>query len=96
MGNIFENEEHFFQTLRIAREEKTRGATGIGLFGSRARGNHRQNSDVDIFVDFPDASPLGMKEEHIGNVHLVRANPIQNTSGVNHIRQTTRWFWKRE
>lgn len=96
MGNIFENEKQFFQTLNIAREEKKRGATRIGLFGSRARKNHRPDSDIDIFVDSPDAFSLRMEEEHIDDLHLVRANPIQNTSGINHIRQTTRWFWKRE
>ncbi len=96
MGNIFENEDQFFQTLNIAREERIKGATRMGLFGSRARGNHRPDSDIDIFVESPGAFSLRMEEKHIGDVHLVRANPIQDTSGVNHIRQRARWFWQKD
>jgi predicted nucleotidyltransferase len=28
------------------------GATGLYLFGSRARGDHRPDSDIDLFIDF--------------------------------------------
>jgi predicted nucleotidyltransferase len=31
------------------------GATGLYLFGSRARGTHRPDSDLDLFIDYdPD------------------------------------------
>ncbi len=29
------------------------GATGLFLFGSRARGDHRADSDIDLFIDYP-------------------------------------------
>ncbi|MGE0119926.1 MAG: nucleotidyltransferase family protein [Dongiaceae bacterium] len=32
------------------------GATGLYVFGSRARGDHRRDSDLDLFIDYdPDA-----------------------------------------
>jgi len=31
------------------------GATGLFMFGSRARGAHRPDSDLDLFIDFDAA-----------------------------------------
>jgi uncharacterized protein len=32
------------------------GATGLFIFGSRARGNHKPDSDLDLFIDYnPDS-----------------------------------------
>jgi predicted nucleotidyltransferase len=31
------------------------GATGLFMFGSRARGAHRPDSDLDLFIDFDPA-----------------------------------------
>jgi predicted nucleotidyltransferase len=31
------------------------GATGVFIFGSRARGAHRPDSDLDLFIDFDPA-----------------------------------------
>jgi predicted nucleotidyltransferase len=34
---------------------RANGATGLYLFGSRARGTHRPDSDLDLFIDYdPD------------------------------------------
>jgi uncharacterized protein len=31
------------------------GATGVFIFGSRARGTHRSDSDLDLFIDYNPA-----------------------------------------
>jgi len=31
------------------------GATGLFIFGSRARGTHRSDSDLDLFIDYDSA-----------------------------------------
>ena len=31
------------------------GATGLFIFGSRARGTHRSDSDLDLFIDYDPA-----------------------------------------
>ena len=31
------------------------GATGLYIFGSRARGTHRPDSDLDLFIDYDPA-----------------------------------------
>jgi predicted nucleotidyltransferase len=32
------------------------GATGLFIFGSRARNNHRSDSDLDLFIDYNPAA----------------------------------------
>ena len=34
------------------------GATGLFIFGSRARGTHRPDSDVDLFIDYNPATRI--------------------------------------
>jgi predicted nucleotidyltransferase len=34
------------------------GATGLYIFGSRARGDHRPDSDVDLFIDYDPAAKI--------------------------------------
>jgi uncharacterized protein len=34
---------------------RANGATGLFLFGSRARGTNRSDSDLDLFIDFDPA-----------------------------------------
>ncbi|MGA8615256.1 MAG: nucleotidyltransferase family protein [Xanthobacteraceae bacterium] len=34
------------------------GATGLFVFGSRARGNERPDSDLDLFIDYDPAAKI--------------------------------------
>jgi len=34
------------------------GATGLFIFGSRARGTHRPDSDLDLFIDYDPAARI--------------------------------------
>jgi uncharacterized protein len=34
------------------------GATGLFIFGSRARGAHRPDSDLDLFIDYDPAAKV--------------------------------------
>src|SRR5262245_33974323 len=34
------------------------GATGLFIFGSRARGTHRSDSDLDLFIDYDPAGRM--------------------------------------
>jgi predicted nucleotidyltransferase len=40
---------------RYAADLRENGATGVFVFGSRARGTHRADSDVDLFIDYDPA-----------------------------------------
>jgi len=50
------------------------GATGLFIFGSRARGTHRTDSDLDLFIDYnpaariPNMFRLMQLEEEISGV----------------------------
>jgi predicted nucleotidyltransferase len=96
MGNIFENEDQFFRTLRVLRDQREKGADRAGIFGSRAAGSHRPDSDIDIFSEIEDSSISGIVQTHDGEIHLIETNPDNTGSGADLIRKTTRWLWKRK
>ena len=41
---------------------RARGITHAAVFGSRARGDQRPDSDTDIMIDIDPAAPVGMYE----------------------------------
>lgn len=47
-----------FDTHRLEHEFKECGATALYLFGSRARGDHRPDSDIDLFIDYDPTSKI--------------------------------------
>jgi len=55
--------EQLLAELRALRPEfERRGVTGLSLFGSRARGDNRPDSDVDIVVDFAKNARFSLLE----------------------------------
>jgi uncharacterized protein len=40
---------------------RAKGAMGRYVYGSRARGDHRPDSDIDVLVDYDSASGFGAK-----------------------------------
>jgi len=47
-------------TQRIARYFETQPVLKVWLFGSFARGEQTENSDVDLLVQFDHSSPIGL------------------------------------
>ena len=46
----------FLKTYEAALREN--GATGLFIFGSRARGTNRRDSDLDLFIDYDLATKV--------------------------------------
>jgi hypothetical protein len=49
---------------------KTRGVSHAALFGSRARGEGRPGSDIDIFIEIEPGYPMDVFQ-YIGVVHAI-------------------------
>lgn len=44
----------------LTPELKARGVTRLALFGSRARGDHRADSDLDLLIEVDEAAGFGV------------------------------------
>lgn len=81
--------------------EQTPCLEAVWLFGSRAAGTHRPQSDVDIAVDAPDMSPadeavLRQRIEELGllyGIDLVRLEHVKKEAFRQEIEQHKRLLW---
>ncbi|HXY57183.1 MAG TPA: nucleotidyltransferase domain-containing protein [Methylocystis sp.] len=49
------------ERLRARRPElEARGVEGLAIFGSRARGDNREDSDLDLLLDIPKGSRFSL------------------------------------
>ena len=73
------------------------------IFGSRAKGNYRDNSDIDLAIkgEFIDLSTLQqienkLEELYIPNfIDLIVFDKIENADLVDHINRVGKQFYKR-
>lgn len=69
MPNIARDE--LLTSLRRLRPDLERdGVTHMSLFGSRARGDHRPDSDIDLMIEVNDDQPFSMLKV-VGIGHIV-------------------------
>ena len=87
--------DKYIQTIRkcLPEIQKNFGVTGLAIFGSVARGDARNNSDLDIIVDMPPRLLLvsGLRDylEQLLNVSvdLVRRHSHLSPSFLTQISQ---------
>ncbi|PIY80795.1 MAG: hypothetical protein COY80_01065 [Candidatus Pacebacteria bacterium CG_4_10_14_0_8_um_filter_42_14] len=98
----FDNKEQWLGFLKTARNERDNGADGVGLFGSRSRGDHKPGeSDVDVFVE-KNVHQMGEYTGHDGqNIQVVRApgkitDESANGKALQAMKDETRWVWRRK
>lgn len=66
--------EQLLEELRALRPELERaGVTRLALFGSRARNDHRQDSDIDLLVDYDRNRKFSLLDL-IGAMNVVEDN----------------------
>ena len=81
---------------------KAMGATSLYVFGSRARGDNRPDSDLDLFMDYDPAKvksyldfvgfELDLQDQFGISVHLAGRSDIQPTAKQNAERDAIRVF----
>ena len=90
------SQQTYLETLKRFKEEHGAeyGIEKIGLFGSVARNEHTDESDVDVFVDAPTMSSfemagmrLDLEETFNKAVDLVSYNQYTSQRIGNHIKK---------
>lgn len=67
----------------VGESIRAKGATRLYLYGSRRRGDHRSDSDIDVFVDYDPASNFSIVE--LAGIKRV----LENAVGID-VHITTR------
>jgi len=71
---------------RKPKFEEKYGVTKIGLFGSFARGNSHEDSDIDIVVELkkPDLLTLVAIKQHVEHDLGISVDIVRNRTRMNH------------
>jgi len=56
---------------RLEPRLRAKGVTGLAIFGSRARGDHRPDSDLDVLVEIENGIKFSLLDL-IGIQHIIR------------------------
>ncbi len=85
------NAEDIIATLKENEAAlKARGVTHAALFGTRARGDNRPDSDIDIMVEIAPGRPMGVFE-YTGIVQYIEdmfPAPVAPKKSPSLVRQT--------
>ena len=75
------------------QELRARGVTHAALFGSRARGDARADSDTDIMIEIDPDAPVGVYEyvgikEYIASLFVGRVDVVDRDGLKPYVRPT--------
>lgn len=84
------------QALHVAQQVHRRsGAKQTFLFGSRARGDHRQGSDIDLLVITESEPPATWLEDLRQEARMIQTTQMPQASHVDVIHMTAKDFLRR-